>query len=138
MDREFADSDEVIIQNAGKSIPAIFADDGESVFRKLETKTLQTLCKRNGLVIATGGGIVTKPENRDIIRQNGIIVFLDRDLSLLPVSGRPLSEKEGVGALAAIRLPIYKQWCDFTVIVNGVEQTAEYIHKMIISSCANH
>jgi len=131
MNREFADSDELIIQTAGKSIPAIFAEDGEEVFRKLETEALQTLCNRTGLVIATGGGIVTKPENQNIIKQNGIVIFLDRDLMQLPVSGRPLSQKEGINALAAIRLPLYSQWGDFTVTVCGAEETAAFIRKKL-------
>jgi len=131
MNREFADTDELIIQTAGKSIPDIFSQDGEEVFRKLETDALQTLCNHTGLVIATGGGIVTRPENREIIKQNGIVIFLDRDLSLLPVSGRPLSQKEGIEVLAKVRLPLYSKWCDHTVSVCGIEETAKLIHKQL-------
>jgi shikimate dehydrogenase len=124
MNREFADSDEWIVMTAGKPIPAIFAEDGEDVFRKLETEALKALCKRNGLIIATGGGIVEHPENRNIIRQNGVVVFLDRDIMKLHVFGRPLSEREGPVALAGARMPLYLQWSDFTAPVHGVEQTA--------------
>jgi len=128
MNREFADTDEWITKTAGKSIPAIFAQEGEEAFRKLEYDALQTLCKRSSLVIATGGGIVTKPRNRNIIRQNGIVVFLDRDLTQLPVSGRPLSQKEGIDALAAVRLPLYSQWSDYKIPVSDIEKTAECIY----------
>ncbi|MCL2806007.1 MAG: shikimate kinase [Treponema sp.] len=132
MNREFADSDDLIIKTAGKSIPDIFAEDGEDVFRKLESDVLQTLCKRSGLIIATGGGIVTKPENREIIKQNGIVIYLERDLAQLPVSGRPLSQKEGVNTLAAVRLPLYSLWSDYTVTVCGIEETAALILQKII------
>ena len=124
MGREFADTDEWVVQTAGKSIPAIFSEDGEDVFRRLENEALQTLCKRSGLVVATGGGIVKRPENRRVIRQNGVIVFLDRDAAQLPTSGRPLSEREGVEALAAARLPLYTQWSEYRIPVRGIEKTA--------------
>ena len=131
MRREFADTDDWVANTAGKPIPAIFAEDGEGAFRNLESRALQALCKSSGLVIATGGGVIKRPENRRIIRQNGIIVFLNRDIDQLPVSGRPLSEMSGVGALAAERLPVYKQWCDYALSVCGVEQTAADICEML-------
>ena len=130
LNREFADTDELITETVGKNIPAIFADDGEAEFRKLETAALRMLCKRSGLIIATGGGIVKRQENRNIIRQNGIVIFLDRDIGDLPVSGRPISERDGITTLAAERLPIYSQWGDYTVSVRGVEQTANDINNI--------
>ena len=130
--REFADTDAWVAGAGKKSIPAIFSEDGEEAFRRLETDALKTLCKQSGFVIATGGGIVTRPENKKIIRQNGVVVYLDRDLSELPVSGRPLSAREGVAALAAVRLPLYEQWSDCKIAVCGIEQTAEEIYiKML-------
>ena len=127
--REFADTDDWVVKAAGKSIPDIFAADGEEAFRKLESDALKTLCKRGGLVIATGGGIVKRRENRNALKQNGTVIFLDRDIAELPASGRPLSEKEGAAALAAARLPLYAQWSDHTVPVRGVEQTAADIFR---------
>jgi len=133
MNREFADTDEWIIKTAGKPIPAIFALDAEDVFRKLESDALKVLCKRSGLVIATGGGIVKRQENRNILRQNGIVIFLDRDINELSKSGRPLSERDGVLALAEARLPLYSQWSDRIIPVCGVEQTATDIIKQLSS-----
>jgi len=130
LSREFADTDGLIEETAGKSIPEIIEQGGEDEFRKLESAALRTLCKRSGLVVATGGGIVLRPENRDIIRQNGTIVFLDRDINQLPVTGRPLSKSKGVQALAATRLPLYNQWCDHAFKVRGVSQTAKDIYDM--------
>ena len=132
LSKEFADTDEWITKTSGKSIPDIFAEDGEEAFRKLETAALKELCGYGNFVIASGGGIVTRPENLKTIKQNGIVIFLDRELSQLPVSGRPLSQKEGIEALAKVRLPLYSQWCDYKVAVNGIEQTAEYICEQIL------
>ena len=128
--REFADSDDLIVKTSGKSIPDIFAEDGEEVFRKIETDALKTLCKRSGLIIATGGGIVTRPENKNIIRQNGVVVFLDRNIAELPVSGRPVSKRDGVNALAAVRLPLYEQWSEFKLPVRDVKQAAQALYNM--------
>jgi shikimate dehydrogenase len=125
--RDFVDTDELIAKNAGKSIQSIFAEDGEDAFRALERNALQSACKESGLVIATGGGIVTRPENRRIISQNSIVIFLDREISQLPTAGRPLSQRDGIEALAAARLPLYQQWSDHIVKVNGIEETAEAI-----------
>ena len=122
--REFADTDEWVAKSAGKPIPEIFAENGEAAFREMEKDALVALCKRSGLVIATGGGIVKSQENRNIIRQNGVVVFLDRDVAELPILGRPLSQSEGVAALSAARLPLYSQWSDCTIPVRGIEQTA--------------
>ncbi|MCL2099250.1 MAG: shikimate kinase [Oscillospiraceae bacterium] len=126
--REFADSDEWIEKKSKKSIPEIFSDCGEEVFRKLETEALETLCKLSGLVIAAGGGVVTTPRNRRIIRQNGLVIYLTRELSDLPVCGRPLSEKQGVEALAAVRLPLFESWSDCKIPVSGIAQTAAEIY----------
>ena len=129
--RNFADTDDWVVENAGKPIPAIFEEDGEDAFRALENSALQALCKKSGMIIATGGGVVKLPENRRVIRQNGIIVFLDRDVAQLPVSGRPLSERDGIAALAAERLPLYLQWSGHVVQVRSVEQTAADIHEQL-------
>jgi len=127
MDRDFADTDEWVEQAVGKSIPDIFAEDGEDEFRKHENNALREVCKRSGMVVATGGGIVKQSENLKVARQNGVIVFLDRDTAQLPLSGRPLSRSEGITALAIARMPLYKQWSDYTVAVSGVEDTAAKI-----------
>jgi len=112
LSREFADTDDLIVKFAGKSIEDIFSYDGEDIFRKLETEALKTLCKRSSLVIATGGGVVTRPENLNIMRQNGKIIYIKRNLDELPTEGRPLSKKEGTKKIAAERLPLYEKWCD--------------------------
>jgi shikimate dehydrogenase len=131
MGREFIDTDKLITQAAGKPIPEIFADsNGEEKFRALETSVLQTVCKQSGKVIATGGGVVTRDENRHIIRQNGVVVFRERDISLLPVRDRPLSQRDGIEALAEARLPLYRKWSDCAAQGDNIERTAADIQKM--------
>ena len=89
--KRFVDSDAEIEKLAQKSIPRIFAEDGEGAFRDLETKVLAQLGKQSNLVIATGGGCVTQDRNYPLLHQNGTIFWLQRDLEQLPTEGRPLS-----------------------------------------------
>lgn len=65
------DTDTLVAQEAGQSIPAIFKQHGEEYFRALETKVLQSLVGRIGLIVATGGGVVTIAENRRLLPQIG-------------------------------------------------------------------
>ena len=126
--KPFADIDALIEKAAGKSIPDIFTVNGEEVFRRLETRILSEESRKNGLVIATGGGVVTRPENLDLLRQNSFVVYLKRDLADLNVDGRPLSKAIGVTALAEQRLPLYEAWCDCAVQVEaGSDETAARI-----------
>jgi len=132
MGRPFADIDERIVVAAGKSIPQIFADDGEETFRCLETRIIGEEAKRSGIVIATGGGVVTRQENLDLLRQNSLIVYMKRELNELVTDGRPLSRGVGIQALAEQRLPLYETWSDCAVQVEAKpEQTAESIQKVI-------
>ena len=115
LNRRFVDIDTEIEKHAGKSIPQIFREDGETIFRKYETRILADESKKSSLVIACGGGIVTRLENLDLLRQNSLIVYLERDLSELVTEGRPLSQSIGIESLAKQRLPLYKNWSNYTV-----------------------
>ena len=96
LNRPFFDLDEEIVRFAGRSIPEIFATDGEATFRNLETEVLrEVLANQKGIVLATGGGAVLRDENVDLLHRNGKICFLDRPLeALLPTSDRPLANSE--------------------------------------------
>ena len=123
--RLFSDIDAQVEEVAGKNIPDIFAEKGEEAFRQLETRVLIEESKKNNMVIATGGGIVTRPENLDLLRQNSLIVYLKRDLSDLNIIGRPISQRTGVDTLAKRRLPLYEAWSDLTISVEAdPDQTA--------------
>lgn len=74
--REFVDMDAVIEARAGKSIPRIFAEDGEAAFRQMEAALCQELSARDGLVIATGGGALVNPANRAVMMRSGVVVCL--------------------------------------------------------------
>ena len=119
LDRPFLDADTEIEKAAGCSIPAIFAREGEAGFRKRETAVLARLGKGSGAVLATGGGCVTREENYPLLRQNGVIVWLKRDLSKLPSAGRPLSQQNSAGTLYAQRREKYAAFADIEVDNNG-------------------
>jgi len=130
--RSFSDIDKLIEEAAGKDITKIFSEDGEEKFRFLETQILGEEIKKNELVIATGGGVVTKPENLGLMRQNSIIVFLKRELEELATNGRPLSLKKGIQTLAKQRLPLYEEWSDHIISVEATpQQTAKQIYNKI-------
>ena len=114
--KTFADSDALIEELAGKPIPQIFAEDGEEIFRQWETEALAQLGKQSGLVIATGGGCVTKERNVPLLRQNGIIVWLKRDIDQLPTAGRPLSQANSLSALYQVRKPLYEAYANLHTV----------------------
>ena len=117
--REFVDADTEIEKLAGKPIPRIFAEDGEDHFRKLETQALAALGKRSGLVIATGGGCVTREENHPLLHQNSRILWIRRDPARLPTAGRPLSQKTAPAMLYEQRKPMYAAFADAAVDNEG-------------------
>ena len=130
--RTLADADEKIISLAGKSIPDIFAQDGEPTFRDWETKALTELGKQSGLVIATGGGCVTQKRNYPLLHQNGYLVWLERDCSVLPTDGRPLSQANDLGKMYAARKPLYEVFADIRVENTGTpEETAQKIQDAL-------
>ena len=113
--RPLVDSDAAIVARAGKFIPEIFAQDGEEVFRELETSVLEDLGKRSGLIIATGGGCVTKARNYPLLHQNGRIFWIQRDLNALATDGRPLSQTNSLEEMYQTRAPLYAAFADFCV-----------------------
>ena len=123
------DADEEIVKLAGKTIPDIFAQDGEEVFREWETKVLTELGKQSQLIIATGGGCVTKQRNHALLHQNGSIFWLERRLDKLPTQGRPLSQKNRPEDLYLVRKPLYEAFADYRVDNNGSCQ--ETVQKII-------
>lgn len=126
--RSLVDIDEQVIQLAGKTIPQIFSEDGEAVFRDWETKALAELGKQSGQIIATGGGCVTQARNHSLLHQNGTIFWLQRNLGLLPTDGRPLSQSHKLSDLYAQREPMYEAFADFRIGNDGdVDETVNAI-----------
>lgn len=128
--KTFIDIDVEIVKQAGMSIPEIFAKDGEEGFRKLETDVLAQFCKQSGLVIATGGGCVTREGNYPIMHQNGKIIWLQRELELLPTDGRPLSQKGKLDAMYQVRKPLYTRFSD-GIVINDAD--SECVTRRIIA-----
>lgn len=121
LSRKFADADEEIKITTGKAPCEIINNEGEQVFRNVETQVLKNLCKESSVVIATGGGAVTVEENRDVLRQNSVVVFVERDTELLATDDRPLSVN--LPKLYKKRLPMYKDFAHISVDGNGDAQT---------------
>lgn len=120
MGKTFVDTDAEIEKTAKKSIPRIFAEDGEAVFRALETQVLAELGKQSGLMIATGGGCVTQEGNYPLLHQNGTILWLQRDTDKLPIKGRPLSVN--LKEMLRLRQPMYERFADGIIDNNGLPQ----------------
>ena len=130
--RELVDADAEIVRYAGKAIPEIFAESGEDGFRAVETKVLAELGKQSGLIIATGGGCVTREENYPLLHQNGTIFRLDRAINDLPTDGRPLSQSGRLTQMYRIRKPMYDRFADYTIDNNGdPEAAADEIIKIL-------
>ena len=130
--REFVDTDEVIVETAGMSIPEIFSRYGEEHFRKIEHEAVKQTAKRSGLIIATGGGVVTREENYLPLHENGKIVFIERDINELSTDGRPLSQKGNLQKMYEARLPLYLSFCDAKAqCENDVMKTVENILKAV-------
>lgn len=117
--KKFVDADTEIELLAGKSIPEIFATEGEESFRLLETKVLENLGKQSGLVIATGGGCVTREQNYPLLHQNSRIIWLQRCPARLPTEGRPLSQKTSPATLYEQRKHLYKAFSDVAISNDG-------------------
>lgn len=128
--KEFVDADSKIVERAGISIPEIFTQFGEDGFRKLETNVLAELGKQSGLIIATGGGCVTTIENYPLLHQNSTILWLQRDISVLPKDGRPLSLAGSLEDMYRVRKPLYERFAD-RIIDNN--HTADYTLSQILT-----
>ncbi len=132
--KQLVDTDEMIVNTENKPIPEIFAEKGEDYFRWCENVAVNIAGKEKSQIIATGGGVITRHENYNSLKQNGIIVFINRDADLLPTNGRPLSQMHGVKELYEKRMPLYRQFADIEVDGNGtVEEVANRIVKEIVS-----
>ncbi len=130
--RTFVDTDAEIERLAGKTIPEIFAEDGEDAFRYLESTVAENVGKMTSAVIATGGGIIKREKNYRPLHQNGNIIFLKRDISSLATDGRPLSKRDGVEKLYVERLPLYKSFADFEIdLASDVRESYERLAEIL-------
>ena len=121
---DFYDSDKMIEERTGVSIPLIFELEGEAGFRKRETDVLIDLMQMKNLVLATGGGSVLKEENRILLKEDSLIIFLNANLEQLyhrtaHDKNRPLLQsddpKEKLRSILEERLPIYTELADIII-----------------------
>lgn len=107
--KQLADTDEYIVRKIGMPISDFFAKHGEAEFRKIEKETVAELSATGGRIIATGGGAVLDAENVRALKQNGVLVFLDRrPENLIATDDRPLaSRRSALEKLYAERYDIY-------------------------------
>lgn len=135
------DLDELIVQQQGCSIPEIFADQGQAAFRRYETEALRSLDPSPPIILATGGGVVSCPENWSLMRRLGRIIYLRADWEtlrdrLVGSSGRPLATADrseaDIQQLWRERLPLYQQAdCIVDTDGRGVEEVVGEIMTRI-------
>ena len=126
--RSFVDADAALEERTGRKITDIIPKDGEEAFRLLETETLAELGKQSGLILATGGGCVTKERNYELLHRNGRIFWIQRDLAVLPTEGRPLSQPGKLSQMLTVRAPLYERFRDAVIDNNtSPEETARQL-----------
>lgn len=126
--RQFIDADAVIVEKTGVEIELIFEIEGEEGFRKRESRLIEELTAQDDIVLATGGGAILSPENRDWLKQRGTVIYLqataeqlyertakDRKRPLLQTNDRLGKIRE----LLALREPIYRQLADIEISTEG-------------------
>ena len=115
--KRFVDLDEEIVRAAGCSIPDLFAAEGEDGFRAREAEQTARFAREGRQVLSCGGGVVKRPENLRALRQNGVVLFIDRPLDALTVGGgRPLSTSaEALKTMEAQRRPLYLAVADAVI-----------------------
>ena len=135
------DLDDLIVKKAGKSIPEIFAQDGEPAFRQLEARLLRQTVEKyteNTVVLALGGGAVTAPASAALLREKTVCIYLRATLETLQsrlegeTAGRPLADASLADRLAA-REPLYEQTAHVIIDTDGLSPD-EVADEIIISS----
>ena len=130
--KEFVDTDDIIVKKAGKSIPKIFEEDGETYFRQLEMEVVAEVSAKFNQVISTGGGVPLNVDNRRNIRHNGFVIFVDRPIETLETDGRPLSLSMDLRVMFDRRMPIYLKSKDAQIFCDGnIERTLERIRSVL-------
>lgn len=130
LSKSFADTDDLIIEAAGKPIPEIFAQSGEKAFREMESNVIFEISKANKKIIATGGGAVLNKKNIDNLKGNGRVYFINRPLDMLiTTNDRPLSSNRAdLKKRYNERYSLYTEYAD--VIIDGsgtIEEVAQRI-----------
>ena len=135
------DTDALVEKAAGKTIPELFAQEGESAFRDRETAAARQAAALDNTVIATGGGIVLRPENMEALAATGLIFFRDRDLEDIVGEdhmGRPLVGKDPdkLRILYTQRIDLYRKYAQYTISdTKTAEEAAARIAALYREAC---
>ena len=141
LNREFIDSDAIFEETVCPDIKEYFVSHGEDSFRKEETNILRNLCQKDGYIISTGGGIVERSENKEILQRGGTVVFIDRSpeniVSDIDTQSRPLLLAEGkqkIYSLYERRYAKYNDFCHIRIENKGTlnQVTAKIINEVKI------
>ena len=131
--RPFVDTDALIEEREGRSIPDIFAQDGEEAFRALEREIAWELSGQSGLVIACGGGLPLREEAISALKESGLVFWLDRDpvetYDGLNVARRPLAQagREDFVKRYQSRASVYRRWADYTIRAESPQEAEALI-----------
>ena len=127
--RDFFDSDFEIVARTGVAIDHIFDVEGEEGFRNRETSMLADLCEISNIVIATGGGIVIKPKNRELLKHNGFVVYLSSSVEQLvnrtarsksrPLLERSTNREQTIKDILEARESFYQEVADIVIDTTG-------------------
>ena len=128
--------DAMVVEKTGRSIPDIFAQDGEAAFRREETAAARRAAAMEGTVISTGGGIILRPENMEILSATGTVYFLDRDprdIANTELDGRPLLSggRDRVFLLYDQRINLYRKYARYTVPSTTVDETVDSVLALV-------
>ena len=142
LNRKFVDSDTVFETTVCPDIKEYFADHGEADFRREETNILKNLCNEDDCIISTGGGVIEIPQNKEILQNGGIVVFIDRNpddiVKDIDTESRPLLLAEGkqrIYSLYERRYEKYKNFCHIRVPNLG---TPDELTQKIINEVNNY
>ena len=120
----FVDTDELVVQSEGRTIPEIFSHSGEDYFREVEQRSLEGLVGVCGIVLSTGGGLVLRPANRETLKKIGIVAWLDASPDVLferatRSAKRPLLQtvdpRKTFDDLLSVRRELYNAAADFRI-----------------------
>ena len=135
LDRELVDTDHLIEEREGRSIPDIFASEGEGYFRDRELEISQELAAQSGLVIACGGGLPLRQDCMAALKGSGTVFFINRDPGVIydtvSMKHRPLGQggREDFLERCARREPVYRQWADY--VIQGHSEAVEAAQRIL-------
>ena len=135
LDRELVDTDHLIEEREGRSIPDIFASEGEGYFRDRELEISQELAARSGLIVACGGGLPLRQDCMAALKGSGTVFFINRDPGVIydtvSMKHRPLGQggREDFLERFARREPVYRQWADY--VIQGHSEAVEAAQRIL-------